>query len=414
MSTPGTVPKPKINPVFWIYLCWAAYWLYQSGMDFLYIIPSLRVMKKVTSQVAWQWFAQSLVSILILFLPIILYMILDYVPRFKHRRFCIEHWQEYHKRAIYWESPPEFSGFLLCYSAAIGLYGVKNWEDYVWIPLLLMSPIAYFLNHYLPKKRLYKLFRDKSDQYKPLKDAEAVRPKFMVGFLFWSAHFLYLGWLGYKDSYNDRKTALLILFVICVFVAPLLCYVVEEYLPKKRLYQIYVKDDTAYAYANYVEGIRPRFGYGIVIWSGYFLFASVYCVEEHDTWNAVLFAIASIGAFFGYIFAVYIPQWSLYRLYRKDPDAYRRKMDEQAEEERVKEQSRKKRIELEKKEAERSQREGAPWDKKYYTYPCPYCGHYKVRRTEFKDVEASVRFWGPRSIRVAEKFICDHCKKKWG
>ena len=68
-------------------------------------------------------------------------------------------------------------------------------------------------------------------------------------------------------------------------------------------------------------------------------------------------------------------------------------------------------IEEEKKQAEINAASGAPWGKKYFTYPCPYCGHYRVRYATWDDKKMSVAFWGVWSNKVGKAFKCDHCNR---
>lgn len=70
-------------------------------------------------------------------------------------------------------------------------------------------------------------------------------------------------------------------------------------------------------------------------------------------------------------------------------------------------------LQAEKEAAEQSQRSGAPWDKQYYTYPCPYCGHYKVRPATWDDKRMSVAFNGVHSQKIGKRFKCEHCKMMW-
>lgn len=55
----------------------------------------------------------------------------------------------------------------------------------------------------------------------------------------------------------------------------------------------------------------------------------------------------------------------------------------------------------------------APWDTKYYSHPCPYCGSYKVRAAKWDDKGFSVAFWGVFSPKLHCRYKCDNCKKMW-
>ena len=70
-------------------------------------------------------------------------------------------------------------------------------------------------------------------------------------------------------------------------------------------------------------------------------------------------------------------------------------------------------IERERIYAEYSQTSGTPWEKRYYTYPCPYCRHYKVRRANWDDKRMSVAFWGGASSKIGTNYKCEHCGRMW-
>lgn len=55
----------------------------------------------------------------------------------------------------------------------------------------------------------------------------------------------------------------------------------------------------------------------------------------------------------------------------------------------------------------------APWDTKYYNYPCPYCGKYKVRTAKWEDKQFSTAFWGLFSQKLHSNYKCDNCKRMW-
>ena len=71
------------------------------------------------------------------------------------------------------------------------------------------------------------------------------------------------------------------------------------------------------------------------------------------------------------------------------------------------------RLEQEKREAEASQKDPTPWRIRYATYPCPHCGHYKVRSAKWEDKKLSVAFWGPMSSALGKEFKCEHCGRMW-
>ena len=70
-------------------------------------------------------------------------------------------------------------------------------------------------------------------------------------------------------------------------------------------------------------------------------------------------------------------------------------------------------IERERLEAEASQSSNVPWEKRFYTHPCPYCGHYKVRPAVWNDKKMSVAFWGVWSPKIGDQFKCEHCSRTW-
>lgn len=70
-------------------------------------------------------------------------------------------------------------------------------------------------------------------------------------------------------------------------------------------------------------------------------------------------------------------------------------------------------IEQERIFAEQSQRDGAPWSTRYYTFPCPYCGHYRVRPAKWDDKRMSVAFWGAASSKIGTRYKCERCNRMW-
>lgn len=69
-------------------------------------------------------------------------------------------------------------------------------------------------------------------------------------------------------------------------------------------------------------------------------------------------------------------------------------------------------IEEEKEDAEYRIRTN-PLAAKYYAYPCPHCGHYKVRNMTWDDKRWSVAFWGMWSSEIGKHYVCDKCGKEW-
>lgn len=70
-------------------------------------------------------------------------------------------------------------------------------------------------------------------------------------------------------------------------------------------------------------------------------------------------------------------------------------------------------IAREKQEAINASTSDAPWERKYYTSPCPYCGHYKVRSANWDDKRASVAFWGGASDKIGKRYKCENCNEMW-
>ena len=70
-------------------------------------------------------------------------------------------------------------------------------------------------------------------------------------------------------------------------------------------------------------------------------------------------------------------------------------------------------IERERQQAILSQQAGEPWKTRYATYPCPHCGHYKVRYAKWEDKRLSVNFWGAASSAIGKEYKCEYCSKMW-
>lgn len=149
--------------------------------------------------------------------------------------------------------------------------------------------------------------------------------------------------------------------------------------------------------------------------------------------GAAFFVITCIGGGFFYIFmglllgAIFIlggigffeDNKDKYELARSDFDEYRRRIiarqDAVAESKspETKQRIRQQQIELERIQAENSQRASEPWTVRYATYPCPYCGHYKVRAAKWEDKQVSVAFWGIASSKIGKNYKCEFCKRMW-
>lgn len=101
------------------------------------------------------------------------------------------------------------------------------------------------------------------------------------------------------------------------------------------------------------------------------------------------------------------------KLQRNNPAGYQNLLNrEAAEQQRVKDEL-KAELALEREMAEASQKDPSPWSVKYYTFPCQYCGHYKVRPATFDDKRVSIAFWGILSHKIGKRFKCDRCGKVW-
>ncbi len=111
--------------------------------------------------------------------------------------------------------------------------------------------------------------------------------------------------------------------------------------------------------------------------------------------------------------------WLCYQLYRyflskNDADAYEEMRRAEFQRTKEKEDHERSIIEGEKEYAELMQAEGAPWSRRYYTFPCPYCNHYKVRPANWDDKKVSVAFWGPyMSKKLTDRYKCENCNKMW-
>lgn len=116
----------------------------------------------------------------------------------------------------------------------------------------------------------------------------------------------------------------------------------------------------------------------------------------------------------------FIPQYRKYILAKTNHDKYvaeeEARLNRQYEKrlkENAEEKLRQERIENERQIAIASQQNNSPWAIKYCTYPCPHCGHYKVRYAKWEDKKASVAFWGIHSSKLGTNFKCENCGKMW-
>ena len=97
--------------------------------------------------------------------------------------------------------------------------------------------------------------------------------------------------------------------------------------------------------------------------------------------------------------------WYLFKMFAKkivETDIYKRMEEkEQAE------------ISQGYNQAIQSQQSNTPWTIRYAIYPCPHCGHYKVRCANWEDKRLSVAFWGAASSKIGKTYKCEHCKRMW-
>lgn len=164
---------------------------------------------------------------------------------------------------------------------------------------------------------------------------------------------------------------------------------------------------------------KPKGPWGLVIGIGMFICGIIYMnwasQQVPAPGGATFFTCVLLfgGIIVGGIGGLrYFYEMSEYNQKKEDPVAYQRKQEAEQKEriERAMEQQRI--LQAEKEAAERSQLSGAPWER-YYTYPCPYCGHYKVRPANWDDKKMSVAFWGPHAPKAGKRYKCDHCKQMW-
>ncbi len=109
----------------------------------------------------------------------------------------------------------------------------------------------------------------------------------------------------------------------------------------------------------------------------------------------------------------YLRELSDYHLAQNDFEEYKKKIIKERKESLAKALEEEKILKQEKKYAEYSQSSDNAWGTKYFTDPCPHCGHYKVRYAKWEDKQLSVAFWGVASDKIDKDFKCDYCKKIW-
>ncbi|MBQ6885624.1 MAG: hypothetical protein IJN56_07835 [Clostridia bacterium] len=109
----------------------------------------------------------------------------------------------------------------------------------------------------------------------------------------------------------------------------------------------------------------------------------------------------------------YILSKTNYEQYVKEEEERQRKRAAAQAQARAAEKTRQEHIERERQIAIASQQNDSPWAIKYCTYPCPHCGHYKVRYAKWEDKRASVAFWGIHSSKLGTNYKCECCGEMW-
>lgn len=99
--------------------------------------------------------------------------------------------------------------------------------------------------------------------------------------------------------------------------------------------------------------------------------------------------------------------------YVKEQEELQRRKAEYNRQQQIENERKQKIIEQERQFAIASQQNDSPWAIKYCTYPCPHCGHYKVRYAKWEDKKASVAFWGIHSSKLGTNYKCEHCGEMW-
>lgn len=164
---------------------------------------------------------------------------------------------------------------------------------------------------------------------------------------------------------------------------------------------------------------KPKSPIGLVIGGGMFICGLLYansCSKKYHVTGGDEFMVWFLliaGLIVGVVGGLrYFIELSEYNQIKEDPVAYRRKQEAEQRERNQRAIEQQRILQAEKEAAERSQLSGAPWER-YYTYPCPYCGHYKVRPATWDDKKMSVAFWGPHSPKAGKRYKCEHCKQMW-
>ena len=172
---------------------------------------------------------------------------------------------------------------------------------------------------------------------------------------------------------------------------------------------------------------KPKFSKGMI---HYFIIATAVCtiillsaginMIDYNIGGYLKMLALSNGIPLAIYLVFFAHQWSRYNLAKTNFEQYAReetekqkRAEERARQERIAEQARQERIEQERQRAILSQQNTSPWAVKYSTYPCPHCGHYKVRCAKWEDKKLSVAFWGIASTKLAANYKCEHCGEMW-
>lgn len=138
---------------------------------------------------------------------------------------------------------------------------------------------------------------------------------------------------------------------------------------------------------------------------------SIHHGSGNPIWSGFVFLIIGFGIIG---FALYIGSRAIsrYKLAKYQPEVYKQMIEE--EKAQVERNAAIHRAMLDaERDAAVNGTQGAPWEKQYLPYPCPYCRRYKVRYIKWEDKRASIYFWGRLSTKIGTHYICDNCKKTW-
>lgn len=146
----------------------------------------------------------------------------------------------------------------------------------------------------------------------------------------------------------------------------------------------------------------------LAIW-GVFVWAELYHGQK-SVFTPIGFIVLGIigllmgedGALWGIILLIVGVAWFI--KYKSDEQSGVHEMERERE---------RQQIEIERQNAIASQQKKEPWAIRYMIFPCPYCGHYKVRYAKWEDKQFSVAFWGVASDKLGKNYKCEHCQRMW-